>query len=48
VKRLEGTPFALVGINRDSDRQALKKCDEKNKITRRSFFDGLDRRPWGQ
>src|SRR5262245_49673141 len=42
VKRLEGKPFALVGVNRDSDRQALKKCEEKNTITWRSFSDGRD------
>jgi Thioredoxin-like len=40
VKRLEGKPFALVGVNFDSSRETLKKCEEKNKTTWRSFFDG--------
>ena len=40
VKRLEGKPFALLGVNLDSSRETLKKCEEKNKITWRSFFDG--------
>src|SRR3954447_9606968 len=42
VKRLEGKPFALLGVNRDASREALKKCEEKGKITWRSFFDGRD------
>ena len=40
VKRLEGKPFALLGVSLDFSREALKKCEEKNKITWRSFFDG--------
>ena len=40
VKRLEGKPFALLGVSLDSSREALKKCEEKNKITWRSVFDG--------
>jgi peroxiredoxin len=40
VKRLEGKPFALIGINSDKDRQGLKKVMEKEQITWRSFFDG--------
>src|SRR5947208_5528817 len=40
VKRLEGKPFALLGIDLDSDKAALKKAEEKNKITWRSWFDG--------
>lgn len=42
VKRLEGKPFALLGVNLDSSRETLKKCEEKNMITWRSFFDGRD------
>jgi cytochrome oxidase Cu insertion factor (SCO1/SenC/PrrC family) len=42
VKRLEGKPFALLGVNLDSSRETLKKCEDKNKITWRSFFDGRD------
>jgi hypothetical protein len=40
VKRLEGKPFALIGVNLDKDRDELKKVEEKNQITWRSFFDG--------
>lgn len=40
VKRLEGKPFALIGINSDDDRAQLKKVMEKEKITWRSFWDG--------
>jgi hypothetical protein len=40
VKRLEGKPFALIGINSDQNRQDLKKVMEKEQITWRSFFDG--------
>ena len=40
MKRLEGKPFALLGVNRDASREALKRCEEKHEITWRSFFDG--------
>ncbi len=40
VKRLENRPFALIGINSDRDRDALKKVLEKEKITWRSFWNG--------
>jgi hypothetical protein len=40
VKRLEGKPFALLGINSDQDRDELKKVLEKEQITWRSWFDG--------
>jgi|SRR5947209_13228468 hypothetical protein len=40
VKRLEGKPFAIIGVNSDSDRAALKKAMEKEAITWRSFWDG--------
>jgi hypothetical protein len=42
VKRLEGKPFALLGVNLDPSRETLKKCEEKNQMTWRSFFDGRD------
>jgi peroxiredoxin len=42
VKRLEGKPFALIGVNRDSSRESLKQCEAKEQITWRSFFDGRD------
>ena len=40
VKRLEGKPFALLGINSDQKRDELKKVLEKENITWRSWFDG--------
>ncbi len=42
VKKMEGKPFVLLGVNLDSKREALKKCEAENKITWRSFFDGGD------
>lgn len=52
VKRLEGKPFALIGVNSDSDRAVLKETMAKEKITWRSFWNGgSDRGPissaWG-
>ena len=40
VKRMEGKPFALIGVNFDKDREEMKRVEEKNQITWRSFFDG--------
>jgi peroxiredoxin len=40
VKRLAGQPFALIGINSDRDREALKKVMKKQGITWRSFWNG--------
>jgi len=40
VKRLEGLPFALIGVNSDRDKKALKKVLEKENITWRSFWNG--------
>jgi len=40
VKRMEGKPFALVGVNSDRDRAELKKAMEKENITWRSFWNG--------
>jgi hypothetical protein len=40
VKKLQDKPFALVGINSDKDKEALKKTMEEEKITWRSFWDG--------
>ena len=39
VKRLEGKPFALLGVNSDSDREALKQTIKKENITWRSWWD---------
>lgn len=40
VKRMEGRPFALLGVNSDSDRQAVKERMAKEGITWRSWWDG--------
>ncbi len=40
VKRLEGKPFALLGINSDTDRARLKEVLGKEKITWRSWWNG--------
>ena len=40
VKRLEGKPFALIGVNSDRDLNELKKVLEKEQITWRSFWNG--------
>lgn len=39
VKRLEGKPFALLGINSDSDREELKKTLVDEQLTWRSWWD---------
>jgi hypothetical protein len=40
VKRLDGKPFTLLGINSDQNRDDLKKVMEKEQITWRSWWDG--------
>ena len=40
VERLAGEPFAIVGVNSDKDRDALKKTVREEKITWRSFWNG--------
>ena len=40
VKRTEGKPFALLGINSDADKDALKKVLVKEEITWRSWWNG--------
>jgi Thioredoxin-like len=40
VKKLQGKPFVILGINSDKDRMELKKVLEKEQITWRSWFDG--------
>jgi hypothetical protein len=40
VKRLEGEPFAILGINSDSGRKGLKEVLQKEQITWRSWWDG--------
>jgi len=40
VKKLDGKPFAIVGINSDRDRDKSKEADKKSEITWRSFWNG--------
>ncbi len=40
VKRLENKPFALIGINSDTDKDKLKEAMQKENITWRSFWNG--------
>jgi|SRR5579864_113753 len=42
VKKLEGKPFALLGINSDNDRDELKVAMQKENITWRSWWDEGD------
>ena len=39
VQKMEGRPFALIGINSDEDREALKKVIQKESLAWRSFWD---------
>jgi hypothetical protein len=43
VKRLEGKPFALLGINSDQDRSETRKRCRDEGITWRSWFNGNTR-----
>jgi hypothetical protein len=40
VKRYQGRPFALVGVNTDSEAETLKKVQEEEHMTWPSWFDG--------
>jgi hypothetical protein len=40
VKRLEGKPFALIGVNSDTNKSALKQVLAREQITWRSFWNG--------
>src|SRR5262245_24207980 len=40
VKRMENTPFPLIGVNRDKSKDVIKEKNEKQKITWRSFWNG--------
>jgi hypothetical protein len=40
VKRLAGKPFALLGVNSDSDREELKKTVAREGLAWRSWWDG--------
>ncbi len=52
VKRLADKPFALLGVNSDSDRDEVKKVLAQEQLTWRSWWDGGDTngpiaRAWG-
>lgn len=40
VKKMANKPFALIGVNSDQSRVALKPILEQQKITWRSFWNG--------
>jgi hypothetical protein len=40
VKRLADKPFALIGVNSDTDREKLKETLKEEEITWRSFWNG--------
>ncbi len=40
VKRLADSPFALIGINSDTDKESLRTRMEEENITWRSFWNG--------
>jgi hypothetical protein len=40
VNKMQSKPFALVGVNSDADRDALKDVLKKEHITWRSFWNG--------
>jgi hypothetical protein len=40
VSRMEGKPFALIGVNSDQDRDELKQVLQDERITWRSFWNG--------
>ena len=42
VNRMEGRPFAIIGVNSDPDKGTIPKQNEKHKITWRSFWCGPD------
>ncbi len=39
VQKLEGRPFSIIGVNSDTDREALKKVIQKESLAWRSFWD---------
>lgn len=45
VKRLEGKPFVLLGVDLDETKERLKKVQEDNQMTWRSWFDGRQAGP---
>src|SRR5207249_2030904 len=50
VKRFEGKPFALLGIDLDDSKEILKRTEKDQQITWRSWWDGRSgpiARQWG-
>ncbi len=45
MKRLADQPFALLGVNTDDNRRALKRAMKKENITWRSWWEGGLRGP---
>jgi hypothetical protein len=40
VKKMEGKPFVLVGVNSDPNKEQLREAMQKERITWRSFWSG--------
>lgn len=40
MKRLQGKPFALLGVNSDADWDVLKEANQRQEICWRSWWDG--------
>lgn len=40
VEKLQGKPFALLGVNVDDSKEDLRDAQERHNITWRSFWDG--------
>jgi hypothetical protein len=40
VKKMEGKPFVLLGVNSDRDKKLIKEKNEAAQITWRSFWNG--------
>ncbi len=40
VKRMQGRPFALIGVNSDRDLDKLRKTVQEKELTWRSFWNG--------
>ncbi len=40
VKQLADKPFAIIGVNSDSDREAVRKIVKEKNLTWRSFWNG--------
>ena len=45
VQKLEGKPFALIGVNSDQDKQTIEKGLKEHKVTWRSFQNKREGKP---